>query len=821
MVASTLPLPAGADPTPQALQWGEAWLYLHNDDELTPAPNSGEPAPSQGATRTWQMPEGLAKNLCIEATDPATTASGFTLFLNISGFSFSSDWSITVRLLDEETVLAEETVDVDQNDPFAKSEWLLAYTSSRTTCTVLSGHRLAVEYEATITVFIPRIVGAHLVIWAQDALAPTIATENPDGPTDIFYPYDIDGSRSVIINGTLNNAFPASLVTAVRIGIDGPGGGSVLDTTATVQDDNFTYTWTYARGATGGAYNVLIEVEDRQGNIYEATATFLMAPYGLRITVPGQVDQTVTGYTIPGESAFYDLTVTNVGSSPTVVQMVTENPPVSGWSASFSSDSFGLSPGNSNVTVFRSTPGASILPGNSAQATVVAQAQDDPAAIKARASLLTTTIVQREAALSIEPPSTDATIRLGGSVEYDFSLTNNGGLITDVELGATASPAGWTRRLSGDSVVVDGGGWKLIGLPSGVTRTITLNVTAPIDTTSTDEFECTVTARAVGNSSAVATFVARTQLLLGIELSQASPTGVPAVAPGGRVEFQVDVINTDPLNPHTISQAGTTTFPSDTNPDAVFGSGAPVVEVFAPADGSCCDPHQSATISVIVQMPARALPGRYVFELATVVDSNSARVAVLNLSVDVDRQVQFSVSVDDSVGPLTVGNDPARFEATVSNDGNTPVLVNLLSTVGDTRPGEDWDVTFYDQNGSEISRVTVGPYQEVIVTVEVVAPGDAFHGDVRPIKLSAEQVGGDARAELAGAIDATVELDPTDRFIRLLSAQYIVLFVLGFVFWGFVTASWGRAVWRRSRGGGGAEGATASEKSLQTPREVK
>jgi len=818
MVASAVPLPAGGAPTPLVNQWGPVWLYLHSNDEMTPAPNNQETSIAPFTTRQWTMPEGLRKGLCIEGGEPGTGATAFDVVLNITLGPSSSAWSVSVRLKDEDSIIAQQTIDVDANPfPGLRTDWQLDYTSNRTSCQVLKGHRLQVEVVSSRTTNVPNIVGARLVIWAEDVLAPTISTANAAGPTDIFYPNDLDGSRSVTIKGVVNNAFPPSLVAVIRIGVAAPGGGAVANGTASLNDENFTFTWTYSRGITGGVYTVLSEVEDRQGTVFVATTTVTMASFGLKLTAPGQVNQSVTGYTVPGESAVYDLTVTNIGGQPTTVQMVTENPPVSGWSVSFSSSDFGLAAGASNVTVFRATPGASIAPGNSAQATVVAQARDDPAPVKARGTLLTTTIVIREAALSIQPPSTDATIRLGGSVEYDFTLTNNGGLTTDVSLEATAAPAGWTRGMEGADLV-DGAGWKVIGLGPGASRTLTLNVTAPADSSSTDEFACTVTARAVGNASAVAAFVASTHLLLGIELSQASPTGVPAVAPGGTVEFQVDVVNTDPLEAHTITQAGTTAIPSAGNPTAVAGAGAPAIEVFAPADGSCCAPHSSATISVIVHMPAKALPGRYTIELATVVDGVTTQVAALNLTLEVTRDIKFSLRVDDTVGPLTVGTSSARFEMTVSNDGNALVLVDLLSTVGGARAGEEWDIVFLDQNGVEESRISIPPYESKIVTVEVTAAPNAFHGDTRQITLRGDQVGGDVEATLPAPIEATVELEPTVRFIRLLSAQWMVVFLLGFVVWGFITLSWGRAIRKRTRGG--AESA-APEAPARTAREVK
>ncbi len=830
MVVTSLPVPAGAGPTPLANQWGETWLYLRSNNDLSTSPPgaSGDPSTFTADTaQRWTMPDGLRKALCIDGGEPSSSATGFDLMMNITTLPGSGDWTLTARLKDEDTTIAEESRVVSPTGGIGgsgtygtQSDWHLDFSSNRSGCQVLKGHKLQVEVVSSRAAAGGR--GSHLVIWAEDVIAPAVATENANGPTDIFYPNDLDGSRSVIVKGALNSAFPSSLVTAVRIGVEAPGGGAVANGTATVQDDNFTYTWSYARGISGGPYTIHVEVEDRQGNIFPATATVTMAAYGLRITAPGQVNQTVTGYTIPGDSATYELTVTNIGAQPTTVLMVTETPAPSGWSISFTSDNFGLAAGGSNVTLFRATPGGTIQPGMSAQSTVVAQARDDPAAVKARGTLLTTTIVQREAALAIDPPSTDATIGLGGYVEYDFTLTNNGGQTADVNLTATDAPEGWVRSLSGNQVVVDGSGWKALALGPGSSRTITLNVTAPTESTSVDKFACTVTARVVGNASTVATFVATTELLLGIELSQTSPNGVPSRAPGETVEFQVEVVNTDPLSAHTITQAGTTAFPSLNNPAPVTGGGEPQVEVFAPSDGTCCAPHSTATISVIVHMPAKALPGRYTFELSTIVDGVSSQVSTLNLSIDINRQTLISLSVDDGVGTLAVGEQPATFELTVSNDGNGLVVLDLHSDVEGRRANEDWTVRFLDQNGGEVSggRLTLAAYASTIVTVEVSAATSSFHGDERKVHVSASQVGGDATADLGTPIDAAVTLPPVDRFVRLLTAQYIIVFLIGFVLWGLITMSWGRAIWRRTHGGDGGK-AAPPEKPPRTAREVK
>jgi uncharacterized membrane protein len=808
MVASSMPLPpVAAEPTPLALQWGEVVLFLRSGGELSPAPPGATELPATTfTTATWTMPEGLAKGLCIEAGEPGSGTSSFPLVMNLTALPQPSgpDWNLAVHLYDEDTIIAQETRVVPPGTggfyPL-QSDFHLDYSSNRTGCQVLKGHHLKVEVVSSRSAGVTGR-GWQLSMWAQDVLAPTISTENAAGPTDTFYPNDLDGSRSVIVKGQANNAFPASLVTAIRVGVEGPGGGAVANGTTTLQDDNFTYTWSYNRGISGGPYTIRTEVEDRQGNIFVATTTVIMAAYGLRITTPGQQNQSVTGYTIPGEPARYDLTVTNTGAQPTTVLMVTENPPVSGWSIAFSSDNFGLAPGASNVTVFRTTPGGLIQPGNSAQATVVAQARDDPSAIKARGTLLTTTIVIREAALLIDPAATDATIRLAGSVEYEFHLTNNGGLATDVTLEATDAPTGWLRSLSGTSVVPDGDGWKVLGMPAGSQLAIRLNVSAPVESTSTDEFVCVVTARAVGNASVVATFTATTQLLLGIELSQASPTNVPAIAPGNTAEFQVDVVNTDPLQRHTITQAGTTVVASPGNPQAVPGAGAPEVQVFAPADGTCCDPHSSSTISVFVQMPAKALPGRYTFELSTVVDGSLTQVATLNLSVDVTRVTAIRIVPEEGLGKLVAGDGPVRFEVTLYNDGNGAVVLDLTGTVADARNDENWKITFANPDGSEVPdhRVSLDPYTSRTVTVVVNPPKTTFHGDERHVSVHADQIGGNAKAELPAPVDVTVELEPMDRLVRILSAQWMFVFVLAFTAWGVLTLGWGRTIWRRTHG---------------------
>lgn len=830
MVTTTLPLPSGAEaPSPLALQWGETWLYLRNGGGLSPAPPGAAEVPATTISDvTWAMPVGLNKGICVEGGEPGSGASGFDLVMNLST-AFSpgggDDWTITVNLLDEDSIIAKEerVIASGTGGTYAsQSEFHLNYTSSRTSCQILKGHVLKVQVVSSRTAF-PTPGGTrgwHLIFWAEDAIAPTLSTENTAGPTDIFYPNDLDGSRSVIVKGVLNNAFASSLIVAVRIAVEGPGGGSIINATAAVQDDNFTYTWTYARGATGGPYTIRSEVEDRQGNIFEATATITMVAFGLKITALGQVNQTVNGYTVPGESALYDLTVHNIGSSPTTVLMVTENPAPSSWTVSFSSESFGLQPGGSNLTVFRATPNGLVQPGNSAQITVVAQARDDPATIKARGTMLTTTIVQEEAALGIDPAATDATIRLGGFVEYDFTLTNNGGLATDVTLTATDAPSGWTRSLGGTSVVADGAGWKVIGLGPGAKALLTLNVTAPADSTSTDEFVCTVTARAVGNASTQATFVGTTQLLLGIEMTQASPIGTPTVDPGRRVEFQVDVVNTDPLQDHTITQAGTNVILlASPGGEPIPGAGAPVIEVTVPQGTSCCDPHESITISVIIDMPAKAAPGQYTFQLSTIVDGSSSQVATLNLTVNIAVERRISIAALNLNNPLSIGTAPVTFDIEVSNLGNENSTVDLDYEVLGVRGNEVWTVKFLDQGGQELpnSQIRVTRYGKEIVTLQVEAPATTFHADERDVKISGATITGGASAELDPAAHFVVDLEPADRFVRLLSAQYIILFVLGFIAWGLITAGWGRTIWRRTHGGG----EVAAEKAPRKAREVK
>ncbi len=776
--------PAEAAPQPLAGTPVDLNLWIHADDTLSMAGNANEqPNPSSATTRDFQMANGFQKDVCIDGVDIGSGRQGFQVVLDTAFVVPTSGTNITIRVKDEAfSTLAEDNFAYPSAAfprPQTNSIWNINFTGARASagCTVLKGHRLILEFTSPVTLGWGNYRNAHIAMRVTDPIAPTGHTENTAGPATTFFPNDVDGSRAVVFNGSLGNAFTDALVSVVRITIKDPALNAIDNATGSVNLGNWTFTWNYPRSSPG-SYSAAIQVQDTQGHTYNTSISFTFAAYGLRINTQGQSGGSVTRYTTTGAPADYELTISNVGGSATIATMLTETAPPAGWAANFTPASLALDPGASATSHFLVSPSPSLGPGNSSQITVVALASTDPSPIKARDTLSTTTVIEREIFLTITPSSTAATSKLAGVTRYDFTLTNNGGQPTDVTFNATAAPAGWTRSLLGD-LVAEGDGWRLVGLEgNGGTRILTLEVDAPAQAPVVSTFACTVTARSVQNASAVSTFVGTTTLLLGIELFLVSPTSEPKdVSPGGFVDFQFEIVNTDPLAFHRVNESDISVAEAGSPPNPQFVSGIDTGAINITAPFGCCDHGANGTLGVLVSLPQRALSGRYSFRLRVAYDGDPGKFAELNFTLVVRQVTAYFLRLDATPSQLTLKQGTVTVHGAIVSDGNYPVLVDLATAVmNGATLDPSWRVTLSDINGTAVGRVRLDPFSETPVTITITAPQSAFNGDHRDFHFAISIApAGREPWTLTPPVDLVVELDSATVFARMWQNSFVLV----------------------------------------------
>lgn len=793
VAALNLPLfVAQAAPEPLVATTVPLNLWLHTDYSMSMAGNGQETTPIDSLTtlRTWSMADGLQKDLCIDGVDIGSGRQGFQVELQVAWGRFGGGTQdLAMTLKDDATVIANGTFALTGN-PGTNTFWNLNFTAARTGCTVLRGHRLALDVVVTHagagsgSATIGNIRNAHLAFKATDALLPTAHTENHGGPATTFYPNDIDGSREVIVNGTLGNAFTDVFVLAVHITVKDPAGNAAVgNTTGIVTGGNWTFTWSYPR-STAGAYTVEVQVEDAQGHYYNTTTSFTFAAYGLRINTQGAADGAASRYTTQGQCAAYDLTVTNIGGSATGVTMVTETTPPAFWHTNFTRPTLSLEPDASDVTTFNVCPDASVGPGNSSQITVVARSNDDPAAIKARAQLATTTVLEREIFLIIAPPSTSANVKLAGVASYNFTITNNGGLPTDVMFNATPGTSGWDRVLSAvPPLVEEASGWRLPGLSAGGTATVTLSVQAPVSATPDTTFVCTVTARSVENASAVATFVGTTRLVLGIELTQTSPPS-PSQAeagPAGFIDFQFEATNTDPLADHMVGPDDVTVAEVG-SPGFIDGVDGGSITVAAPV--GCCAAGTAQVIGVTVQLPTHAKAGRYTLTLFVMYDNDENKVAFLNFTLQVTQVTDYFIRLTGDPSQVQLdGVKPTHIAGYLVSESNYDLSVDVTYTI--MKAGSEdptWTIRLLGAGDVEMSsRVKLVAYHEVPINISVSASPSAWNGEHRDLAFSmAISLSGAHPVSLEPPVDLVVHIDEATVFARMWQQSlFIVLLFVG------------------------------------------
>lgn len=775
-------LPAAAlTPTPLAGTPVDLSLWIHRDDTLSMAGNPTEAGLAQTFTsRVWRMPEGLQKDLCIDGVDIGGGRQGFAVQLSLGFYTLTAGVNLTMRVKDIDFVLAEDSFSFAIRSIPTNSAWNLNFTSGRAGCTVLNGHTLALEVTSANTIWTTGdFRNAHISMRATDPVAPTARTANGAGPTSSFYPNDVTANRTVFFSGTLGNAFTDALIWRVTVQVRDGLGGLVADATGVVSAGNWTFNWNYPP-STAGAYTTFVQVNDTQAHSYNTTVGFSFVNYGLRITTQDQVGESATRYTTQGVAADYALTVTNVGGAPTPVFLVTETVSA-GWSASFTSNSIPLDPAASGQTTLRVLPSPSIGPGNSTQIVVIAQATSDPSPLKARATLTTTTIIQSEISLVFDPPRTDSSVKLGALASYVTTIRNNGGKATDIVFNATAPPTGWDRALSGAGLVDEGSGtWRFSSVEAAGERQLTLEVFAPVQSGNATTFACTVSARATENASATATFVATTQLLLGIELTRISANPKPELLPGAFVDIQVEIANTDPLSAHVVTGSDMWVTEAPSNPQAIQGADGGSITVPAPI--GCCpeasSPGSSQVLTITVQAPAHARAGTYTFTLYAQVDHNPLVVAQLNLSLLVQTVTAYSLRLNGNPSQAPMRGGSVTLSGSVVSTGNSQVLVDIGAAIFDgAKPDSAWTVRITDASGTDVNgRLTLPAYGEVAVNITVSAPSTAFNGDRRDLKVTlARAIQHTNIWELNPPVVLVVELDSMAVLGRMWQSAFLVI----------------------------------------------
>ncbi len=787
LVAVNIPF-AGvlAAPAPLAVTQVPVSLWIHSDYTLSMAGNAQDNPAADSLTtlRTWTMSDGFQKDECIEGVDIGGGHVGFQVELQLAwatGISATQELSFKVK--DGTVVLANGTFGAPR-PAGSNTIWNLNFTGERSGCTVLRGHALALEVLSTVTAgtasaTVANIRNAHIAFAISDPIAPLAHTESPKGPATAFYPNDIDGNREIIVNGTLGNAFTDAFVSAVRLTFKDPSGNAVNNATGVVSKDNWTYTWSYPRSPAGD-YSIAVQVEDTQGHLYNTSTAFTFVGYGLQINAQGAAGGQVTRYTTQGACAAYDLTVTNIGGAATSVSMFKETGDPPSWHTNFTKATLSLDPGESDTTTFNACPDAQLGPGTSTQITVVARANDDPLQL-AKDSLETTTIIEREIELEIAPPSTTANVKLAGFATYDFTITNHGGLSTDVTLNATAAPSGWDRALNGSGLVEEAGGYRLPGLAAGASVVLTLSVQAPSAATPDTTFVCTVTARSVENASAVSTFVATTFLVLGIEIIQTSLPVQPESDPNRDVDYQFELTNTDPLAKHLVNNSDISVSELGT-PQTIKGVDGGDITISPPID--CCDPATSQVVGITVTLPAHARSGKYQFTLSVQFDNDPTHVATLNFTLLVKRVVDYFLVIDGKPSQIILnGTGATVIHAAIVSQGNAPVSVEVTGKImkGDTEDSS-WTLRLLDATGSELSStIVLQPGAEMRIGISIMASSASLNGEHRDFTFHMnEALSSRTPWDLAPPVDLVVDLDPATVFTRMWQQNVllVVMFVL-------------------------------------------
>lgn len=190
----------------------------------------------------------------------------------------------------------------------------------------------------------------------------------------------------------------------------------------------------------------------------------------------------VTASTVPGVTASFEFTVTNLGRGagatnlPDTVEFSAGDLPP-GWSATLSRTAIRLETGESQSVVLGITPPTSALPGDLANVPLTAKSRSNPNVLH---SVSTVTHIKRtfEVGLWFDqvdgPKSLTDNTDAGVALDYDVVVQNLGTVFDSIELSFTAPDVGWEV-----DVFEDGVPRSTVGLEALATAELTLRVKPP------------------------------------------------------------------------------------------------------------------------------------------------------------------------------------------------------------------------------------------------------------------------------------------------------------------------------------------------------
>jgi uncharacterized membrane protein len=707
-----------------------------------------------GGTVTFDLQKELVEDFFIENPSP-----GFPMVANVY-LSGNGDVSVNVRDGAGGTVIGT----VDHSFTYGGTPTSIGLDipfSSGANYTFSSGHIIEIEFAFTSTGrihFDSTQAPSRLTLYGNTIPDITVNTANFNGePVNRFYPNDIEfpqeiNRKEVQISGKISEVFGKEnriqYVSTVEVDIHTPG-GSIIPRTCDYDKNTFeySYTWTYPFGQEDGEYTIVTRVIDEQSNEFTVNGSFNMSEYGILLTSPDQDPEEGT-YRAPsrknlveGTFTTYEINVHNIGNSMTSVDIGTIGQ--GGWD--WWIDGENLSVNNNKSGKIDDIPAALSKGfkfmvdsmGNSVGSPpttniVTVSSTQEPTESSAMTTI-STVVLQYDIEMEFMDgtKTKDNIVETGNSIDYVFTVSNEGGKDDTVNIVLSSVPAGWAVALTGPDVKGSPGQYR-VDLVSGDSTEVTLTV----DTPSGGDEETVaieITGRSKGSdeqgdnpveSDKLTTTTTTTK---GIKLI-VDDLVEQDVDPGGDISFKLELTNTGTSLANITATFSGPGFSDGWNSNDIS---------FAPSGFENnkqflnLAPDNPQTFWVYVEPSEEVLAGNY--SITITVENNDASSRTDQKTVYCIVNEIYKIEIVDPISLEIFAEaepgDDVEFIITIENNGNVVERVNILVD----KPRK-WGVDF--GNASDEWTQEIEPSESETINIVMSVPDDAQGDETVDITIS-------------------------------------------------------------------------------------
>ncbi len=750
-------------------------VFFHRSDFYmdTEPPTTGQPpiSLSNGEEVEFSLIPTLFDNLEVIGKETEATIKGFWVDIQVQTFLVIGVTSITIKILDNTNVIAENTFYFDSNSdeddfkiPF-KNPALQKYTFN-------SGHTIGVKINATISGTGAPVVltvdsnsnNGYLLLTCDQITSITLGAYDSDDNAGEFYPNWPDSKsekRVITFKGDIVDTIGAYDVELVQVEVVGLTG---RETANYIYDDDsdtgyYEYNWPYDKGIAPGKKIYNVYVTDNTGYEYERSDTFTMADYGVYLECSNS-----SKYGYPAEDVPYLIDVYNIGGITDSFALNAESVP-STWTPGLSrSVSKSLSGGDKETITLTVAIPETAAENQECTTTVTATSNNDNGQSD---RIETLTVAKAVYSFTLDVDKQSANIDPGDSTLFTFTITNDGdGQDTYDVFYEDDEPSGWDYELSisGNSIVIEAGKHYQVILNGGENINAFLTVSTSVNpSVSTVTITLKVESDNItdpGDKVKSETVTVTTETGPGLPLTLTSTPTVRTADPGSSIDsnkfmdvyFDLILDNTAVATDYNVTVD--TVLPTPSGWNFEFSQ-----ESFTLSAGS------SKSVQLTVSLPERTMYKDDGYKFAVEAEYDSQTTPQLELIVNIEKLIDAKLETSETDKKID-WESSADYQIIIKNLGN--VKNEKLEIMYSGLP-PDWKAELSSTS------ITLGDYNtSKSVTITITPADDVKANDEANLEVFVETTGGEQIGDSI-TFTTTIEKDFSAELSNFFNEFWIIL----------------------------------------------